>query len=133
MPQLSPGHSLNGCCRTRRILGLTDNSEASGLGSTPLSGPRPIHVSKEIGHRASKITTGQMLIWQKRYIEGYAKPSEAAPSAARFPRSESFLIIFMGACIALIGGALSAIVSTTLVYSQCHVVPCIPCGNAAKA
>jgi hypothetical protein len=50
--------------------------------------------------------------------------------SACLPRSESFLIIFMGALHSPHRRCAFRIVSTTLVYSQCHVVPLVsPAGT----
>jgi hypothetical protein len=49
-----------------------------------------------------------------------------------FP-GQSFLIIFVRVLHSPHRRCAFRIVSTTLVYSQCHLVPCIPCGDAANA
>jgi hypothetical protein len=46
--------------------------------------------------------------------------------AACLPRSESFLVIFVGVLHSPHRRCAFRIVSTTLVYSQCHVVPLYP-------
>lgn len=74
-----------------------------------------------------------MLIWQKRYIGGLCKTLRSRTIAACLPRSESFLIIFVGVLHSPHRRCAFRIVSTALVYSQCHVVPCIPGGDAANA
>jgi hypothetical protein len=46
--------------------------------------------------------------------------------AACLPRSESFLVIFVGVLHSPHRRCAFRIVSTALVYSQCHVVPLYP-------
>jgi hypothetical protein len=53
--------------------GLTANSEASSLDSTPLFGPRPTHVSKEIGQRAQADHDGSNANLAKAIYRGLCK------------------------------------------------------------
>jgi hypothetical protein len=63
----------------RRGLGPTANPKLS-LDPTPLSGPRPTHVSKRNRSESpGRSTTGQMPIWQKRYTGGLCKTLQSAP------------------------------------------------------
>jgi hypothetical protein len=83
--------------------------------------------AKEIGQRAQADPRRvKCLIWQKRYIGGSCKTLRSRTIAACLPRSESFLIIFVGVLHSPHRRCAFRIVSTALVYSQCHVVPLYP-------
>jgi hypothetical protein len=63
----------------RRGLGPTANPKLPAL--TLLRYPARVQLmsAKEIGQRAQASTTGQMLIWQKRYTGGFCKTLQSAP------------------------------------------------------
>ena len=69
----------------RRGLGPTANSKLPA-DPTPLSRPRPTHVSKEIGQRTQADPRRiKCLIWQKRYTGELCKTLRSAPLQHVFP------------------------------------------------